>query len=83
MISEVKRGADDAQRLADSTRGVPIKPDRNDVNDPSGHFPSPTVAELPAFRDALRTRLAMPVVRRYSGAQDIQAACGRLAAVTS
>ena len=32
-----------------------------------------------AFRDALRTHLAMPVARRYSGGRDIFAACGMLA----
>jgi 23S rRNA (adenine2503-C2)-methyltransferase len=34
---------------------------------------------LNAFRDALTAKLAMPVARRYSGGQDIHAACGMLA----
>ena len=36
-------------------------------------------AELDAFRDALRAELGMPVVRRYSGGQDVHGGCGMLA----
>jgi len=80
MISGVNVGEADAQRLADLTRGLPIKLDLIDVNDPSGRFRPPSRAELDAFRDALRAKLGMPVARRYSGGQDIQGACGMLAA---
>ena len=79
MISGVNVGAQDAQQLADLTRGLPIKLDLIDVNDPTGRFRPPSRPELDAFRDALRARLAMPVVRRYSGGQDIHGACGMLA----
>ncbi len=79
MMSGVNVGEDDAQKLADLTRGLPIKLDLIDVNDPTGRFRPPTHAELSAFRDALRAKLAMPVARRYSGGQDIQGACGMLA----
>ena len=79
MISGVNVGEADAQKLADLTRGLPIKLDLIDVNDPIGRFRPPSQAELDAFRDALRAKLAMPVARRYSGGQDIQAACGMLA----
>lgn len=79
MMSGVNVGPDDAQRLAQLTRGLPVKLDLIDVNDPTGRFRPPTPVELDAFRDALRARLAMPVARRYSGGQDIQAACGMLA----
>ena len=34
---------------------------------------------MDAFRDALTRHLGQPVVRRYSGGADIQAACGTLA----
>jgi adenine C2-methylase RlmN of 23S rRNA A2503 and tRNA A37 len=34
---------------------------------------------LNAFRDALTAELGMPVVRRYSGGQDIAGGCGMLA----
>ena len=79
MISGVNVGEGDAQRLADLTRGLPIKLDLIDVNDPSGRFRPPSRAELDAFRDALRVKLGMPVARRYSGGQDIHGACGMLA----
>lgn len=83
MISGVNVGADDAQRLADLTRGLPLKLDLIEVNDPTGRFRPPTAAELDNFRDALRAKLAMPVARRYSGGQDIHAACGMLAGRTA
>jgi 23S rRNA (adenine2503-C2)-methyltransferase len=79
MISGVNVSAADAQKLADLTRGLPIKLDLIDVNDPSGRFRPPSPAVLDAFRDALRLKLGMPVVRRYSGGQDIHGACGMLA----
>jgi 23S rRNA (adenine2503-C2)-methyltransferase len=82
MMSGVNVGEADAQRLADLTRGLPIKLDLIDVNDPTGRFRPPSRAELDAFRDALRAKLAMPVARRYSGGQDIHAACGMLAGDT-
>jgi 23S rRNA (adenine2503-C2)-methyltransferase len=79
MISGVNTRAEDAAMLADLTRGLPVKLDLIDVNDITGRFRPPNPAELNAFRDALRAKLAMPVVRRYSGGQDIAAACGMLA----
>lgn len=79
MISGVNVGVDDARKLADLTRGLPIKLDLIDVNDPSGRFRPPSRAELDTFRDALRAKLGMPVARRYSGGQDIAGACGMLA----
>ena len=83
MISGVNVGESDAQRLADLTRGLPIKLDLIDVNDPSGRFRPPSRAELDAFRDALRVQLGMPVARRYSGGQDILGGCGMLAGGTT
>jgi 23S rRNA (adenine2503-C2)-methyltransferase len=80
MMSGVNTDAASAQRLADLTRGLPIKLDLIDVNDSSGRFTPPNADELATFRDELRSRLAMPVARRYSGGRDIQAGCGMLAA---
>ena len=65
--------------LAELTRGIPIKLDLIDVNDPTGRYRPPTPAELDLFRDALRTHVGMPAARRYSGGRDIDAACGMLA----
>ena len=79
MISGVNVSEQDAKQLAALTRGLPIKLDLIDVNDPTGRFRPPTRTELDAFRDALRAHLGEPVVRRYSGGQDIHGACGMLA----
>ncbi|MGD9782190.1 MAG: radical SAM protein [Kiritimatiellia bacterium] len=79
MISGVNVREEDAIQLAEVTRGVPITLDLIDVNDATGRFQPPSADELNAFRDALRKHLKMPVARRYSGGQDIHAACGMLA----
>jgi 23S rRNA (adenine2503-C2)-methyltransferase len=79
MISGVNTGEKDAKQLAELTRGLPVKLDLIDVNDPSGKYCPPSPEELNAFRDALRLHLAAPVARRYSGGKDICAACGMLA----
>ena len=80
MISGVNVSERDAAELAELTRDLPVKIDLIDVNDPSGQFKPPTRDELNIFRDALRKHIPAPVLRRYSGGQDIQAACGMLAA---
>lgn len=82
LISGFNTRAEDAVQLAELTRGLPLTLDLIDVNDPSGRFQPPSRAELDAFRDALRVHLQMPVARRYSGGQDIHAACGMLAGGT-
>jgi 23S rRNA (adenine2503-C2)-methyltransferase len=70
---------EDARALAELTAGLPVKMDLIDVNDATGQFLPPTSEELKAFRDALTAELGMPVVRRYSGGQDIHGGCGMLA----
>jgi 23S rRNA (adenine2503-C2)-methyltransferase len=79
MMAGVNTRAEDAQRLAELARGLPIKLDLIDVNDPTGRFRPPSREELDAFRDALSAKLGVPVTRRYSGGRDICAACGMLA----
>lgn len=79
MMSGVNTAETDARELAELTRGLPVKIDLIDVNDPSGRFHPPSRDELSAFRDALRKHIAAPVLRRYSGGADIHAACGMLA----
>lgn len=79
MIAGVNTGRDEARALAGLTRGLPVILDLIDVNDPTGRHRPPSADELNAFRDALREELGQPVVRRYSGGQDIHAACGLLA----
>ena len=58
---------------------MPVIIDLIEVNDPTGRFQPPPAAELKAFRDALTAELGMPVLRRYSGGQDIDGGCGMLA----
>ncbi|MCE5268854.1 MAG: radical SAM protein, partial [Planctomycetaceae bacterium] len=79
MMAGVNTRDEDADTLGELTRGLPIKLDLIDVNDPTGRFRPPSVEELNAFRDALRAKLQAPVARRYSGGRDIHAACGMLA----
>jgi 23S rRNA (adenine2503-C2)-methyltransferase len=79
LIAGVNTGARDAQELAKVTKGLPVKIDLIDVNDPQGEFNPPSLEELNSFRDALRKELGMPVTRRYSGGADINAGCGMLA----
>jgi 23S rRNA (adenine2503-C2)-methyltransferase len=83
MISGFNTRVEDAVQLAELTRGIPLTLDLIDVNDSSGTFQPPSPAELAAFRDALRVHLKMPVARRYSGGQDIHAACGMLVRAAS
>ena len=78
LIAGVNTRDRDAAQLAELTRGLPVKLDLIDINDPAGGFRPPDRVELDAFRDALRARLGAPVARRYSGGQDIHAACGML-----
>jgi 23S rRNA (adenine2503-C2)-methyltransferase len=79
LLSGINTRPEDARRLAELTAGLPVQIDLIDVNDPTGRFTRPTEAELNAFRDALTAELGMPVVRRYSGGQDVHGGCGMLA----
>lgn len=78
-LSGINLRPEDARQLAELTAGMRMQLDVIEVNDPTGQFQTPTLAELKAFRDALTTELSMPVVRRYSGGGDINAGCGMLA----
>jgi len=79
LLGGVNTRPEDARQLAELTRGLPIVVDLIDVNGSVGGFRRPTEDELNTFRDALTAELGMPVVRRYSGGQDIDGACGMLA----
>ena len=78
-ISGWNVGEEDAQALGRLIGDTPVRLDLIDVTDPTGRFQAPTDDELKAFRDALTRHVGQPVVRRYSGGKDIQAACGTLA----
>jgi 23S rRNA (adenine2503-C2)-methyltransferase len=79
LLSGINTRPEDARQLAELTAGLPVLIDLIDVNDPTGRFCPPDANELNAFRDALTAHLGMPVVRRYSGGQDIDGGCGMLA----
>lgn len=78
-ISGENVGEDDARALGQVIGDTPVRLDLIDVTDPTGRFAPPSAEELKAFRDALTRYVGQPVVRRYSGGADIQAACGTLA----
>jgi 23S rRNA (adenine2503-C2)-methyltransferase len=79
LLAGINTRREDARRLAALTAGLPVIIDLIDVNDPTGRFQPPGAEELNAFRDALTEELGMPVIRRYSGGQDIDGGCGMLA----
>jgi len=72
---------EDARALGELIGDTPVRLDLINVTDPTGRFLPPSDEELRAFRDALTRHVGQPVVRRYSGGTDIQAACGTLAGV--
>jgi 23S rRNA (adenine2503-C2)-methyltransferase len=78
-ISGENVGEDDARALGALIGDTPVRLDLIDVTDPTGRFRPPGADELRVFRDSLTRHLGQPVVRRYSGGQDILAACGTLA----
>ncbi len=79
LLAGVNTRPEDARLLAELTAGLPVLLDLIDVNDATGAFRPPGAEELDRFRDALRAELGMPVVRRYSGGQDVHGGCGMLA----
>ena len=78
-ISGENVGEEDARALGELIGDTPVRLDLIDVTDPTGRFSPPSPGEMSAFRDALSRHVGQPVVRRYSGGKDIQAACGTLA----
>jgi 23S rRNA (adenine2503-C2)-methyltransferase len=80
LIAGVNCGRDDAAALCALLGDIPVRINLIDVNDASGRFQPPSDAERRAFVDALQP-LRAPIVRRYSGGKDVNAACGMLAAI--
>jgi 23S rRNA (adenine2503-C2)-methyltransferase len=84
MMAGVNVGAEDAAALGALLRGLPVRLNPIAVNDATGRYRPPDEAEWKAFRDALARELpGQPIVRRYSGGQDENAACGMLACTAS
>ncbi|WP_435009456.1 23S rRNA (adenine(2503)-C(2))-methyltransferase RlmN [Tundrisphaera lichenicola] len=82
-ISGENVGEDDARALGEAIGDTPVRLDLIDVTDPAGRFLPPDDEEMRRFRDALTRHVGQPVVRRYSGGKDIQAACGTLAGTSN
>jgi 23S rRNA (adenine2503-C2)-methyltransferase len=72
-------GEDDAEALGHLIGDTPVRLVLIDVTDPTGRYEAPGTGELNRFRDALTKFVGQPVVRRYSGGAEIDAACGTLA----
>ena len=77
-ISDLNVSESDARALGELIKDTPVRLDLIDVADSTGRYLPPTQSELGAFRDALRIHVGQPVARRFSGGQDISAACGTL-----
>jgi 23S rRNA (adenine2503-C2)-methyltransferase len=78
-VPEVNMFPEDVDALCDLIKDTKVRLDLIEVRDTSGRFRSPTEAEFTSFRSMLCEKLKQPVVRRYSGGLDINAACGTLA----
>jgi 23S rRNA (adenine2503-C2)-methyltransferase len=78
-VAGVNMSRQAAQDLARLFAGVRVKVNLIEVNDPSGRFQPPSEIEVRDFRDEL-SQFSIPLVRRYAGGRDINAACGTLAA---
>ena len=79
VLGGVNTGDDEVDGLRRLFAGVPLRLNLIDVNDPRPDgFRRATDAELADFRARLKT-LGVPVVRRYSGGVNAEAACGMLA----
>jgi 23S rRNA (adenine2503-C2)-methyltransferase len=80
MISGVNVGEEDAAALGRLLAGIRVRLNPIAVNDARGRFLPPSEREWNEFRDALARHMpGQPIVRRYSGGQDENAACGMLA----
>ncbi len=84
VLAGVNTGADEVDALRALLGDVPLRINLIDLNpvdaagDGAGTFARASPAELSAFLDRLQL-LGQPIVRRYSGGQNRDAACGMLA----
>lgn len=82
LMSGVNTGDDEVEALKSLLGDVPLRVNLIDVNDSrderEGGFVPPSSTELSRFLDALQV-LRQPIVRRYSGGKNREAACGMLA----
>jgi len=67
-----------AEQLVNLTKGLRARVNLIPVTDESGRYRPPSEAEIKTFFNLL-SAAGIPVVRRYSGGQEIAASCGTLA----
>lgn len=79
LLAGVNDSVDDARRLRELVKQVPCKINLIPYNATDGPYRRPSPGEIEAFRNALAP-LKAPVIVRWSKGDDIQAACGQLAA---
>lgn len=84
MLGGVNTSDEDADALVTLVRGEPVRVSLIEYNSwtlpgggPDTNRP-PTMEELSRFRTILE-RARVPIIRRYSGGKDVDAACGQLA----
>lgn len=84
MLGGLNTSDEDAEALAELCRGEPVRvslieynPWRPPDGGPDPYRP-PTPEELKRFR-AILASAHVPIIRRYSGGKDVDAACGQLA----
>ena len=79
LLRGVNDTPDDASRLADLLRGLPVKVNLISYNENPGlGFGDPGAERVATFREALAARGIVSMIRRNRG-RDIAAACGQLA----
>lgn len=77
-IDGVNTSSEELDALKARIAGLPLRFNLIEVNDPDGKYLAPSGESFRTFVDGLQS-LGMPIVRRYTGGKDIDAACGRLA----
>jgi 23S rRNA (adenine2503-C2)-methyltransferase len=84
MLGGVNTSDDDARALAELCRGEPVRVSLIEWNpwDTPEPYRPPTLDELKRFR-AILAEAQVPIIRRYSGGKDVDAACGQLAGTRS
>ena len=82
MIKDVNDSPEDASRLLTLLDGLPCKINLIAYNSTSGRFSRPEESVIQRFAKQIET-ICAPVILRLSKGDDINGACGQLAAESS